>query len=103
MLVVEIGSQQKLFGEPSILDDDGFLSDASIVQIKEIARALRGKNKSLEDITGVPLPSWNNWLYRKRPPSGPALAFLKLFLIEPDKALKTLEKVGKSNDVKLMQ
>lgn len=104
MLVVEAGLQQQLFGEPSsILDEDGFLSAESVRRIKEIARELKAKQTSLERITGVSVESWNNWLYRRRPPSGPSLAFLTLFLTQPEKALLTFQQVGKLNETAVMQ
>jgi DNA-binding transcriptional regulator YiaG len=103
MLVVNTGSQKQLFSEPAILDGDGFLSATSIHKIKEISRGLRAKETSLERITGVSIETWNHWLYKRRPPSGPALAFLTLFLVQPDFALETFEHHGKRNETSVIQ
>jgi DNA-binding transcriptional regulator YiaG len=101
MLAIESNLQQQLFGTEvvPILDNDGYLSPESIDQIKQITRQLRAKDTTLEKLTGVSLDTWNNWLYRKRPPSGPSLAFLTLFLTQPEKALRTFQQMGKTNEI----
>jgi hypothetical protein len=88
----EIVLQKQLFPiHDSFLDEGGYLTKEASAQIKEIEKTLRGQKKNLEDVTQISRETWNNWLYRRRPPSGAALAFLTIFLIRPKMVLDTLE------------
>jgi len=91
LTTTDINVQQQLFPVSTFfLDKGGYLSKEAAVQIKQIERDLKAKDLSLEEITDISKDTWNNWLYRKRPPSGAALAFLTLFLMQPEMVLQTL-------------
>jgi len=104
MLAFEVNLQKQLFGPTvNFLDDDGFLSREAISEFKQIGKVLKAKGTSLEVITEISEGTWNNWLYRRRPPSGAALAFLKVFMAHPEMVLETLQVLEKNNVSNLAQ
>lgn len=92
MHVSEFTSQRQLFPvADTILNQDGFLTAEAIERFKAIDKELKTQDLDLEQVTGISRESWKNWMYQRRAPSGPTLAFLKVLMVHPAVVIETLK------------
>ncbi|WP_298150850.1 hypothetical protein [Flavobacterium sp.] len=92
MEISNLQPQAQLFPVHShLLNSDGYLSHEAIQCFKTLEKNLKKQNLAIEDVIGFSRESWRNWLFHRRSPSGPSLAFLTVLMAHPDLVINTLK------------